>query len=176
MPMITSDSNWRNQTIGKYFAIREFTKSNTAEAQGFENKPTPGHMSNIAQLCMHVLIPIREHYGKPIEITSGYRGEELNEFIGGVDDSQHCTGQAADFVVQGVDNAEVCEFIKKKYGIWYDQLILENYERKVMNAGWIHISFLYGDKEDAHYRGANRCEILTKERGKPYQKGLVYDR
>ena len=53
---------------------------------------------------------IREHFGKPVDITSGYRCAEHNKAVGGTSGSLHTKGQAADFVIDGVDPYDIAKY------------------------------------------------------------------
>ena len=80
----------------KYFTISELTASATALREGIDNRP-----SKCAYHLLHVLVeqlldPIREAWGEPIVVSSGYRCKELNTLIGGVKNSHHMLGCAAD--------------------------------------------------------------------------------
>ncbi len=91
-------------------------------------------------LCWYVLQPIRNHYGRPVRVSSGYRSKELNELIGGSLKSQHSFGMAADFEVPGIDNREIAKWINSNLS--YDQLILEFYKSKSgKSSGWVHCSY-----------------------------------
>ena len=81
--------------------------------------------------------PIRDHFDKPIIISSGYRSPTLNRAIGGSPTSQHCYGQAADFEIPGIDNYTLAKWIEANLN--YDQLILEFYTGG--NSGWIHVGY-----------------------------------
>ena len=80
----------------KYFKIQELTRSTTAEACGIDNTPTAEAVKNLESLVLNVLDPLREAWGGPIIITSGYRCEALNARVGGVKNSYHTRGMAAD--------------------------------------------------------------------------------
>ena len=82
--------------LSEHFSLSEFTKSITAERLGIDNKPGYEQVLAMRNLCREVLEPLRQHYGQPIRITSGYRCEELNSAVGGVRRSQHMLGEAAD--------------------------------------------------------------------------------
>lgn len=123
----------------KYFTLKELTKSETADKLGFINIPTEIEKQNINDLVVNVLDPLREAWGKPIRITSGYRCPRLNEAIGGVKNSQHKLGQAAD--LQPFDYSLMKEF-KAFVRDWckdkeFDQCIIESNSY----AEWIHISY-----------------------------------
>ena len=114
-------------------------------------------------LCTNVLEPLREHFGKPIKINSGYRSAALCRAIGSKSTSQHCKGQAADIEIPGVSNAELAQYIADS--MEYDQLILDCYERaKGPSSGWVHVSY---NSE------ANRKESLTYDRVNGYRRGLI---
>ena len=80
----------------KFFTIKELTKSTTAQQKGIKNVPSKEQEQNLIALIENVLDPLREAYGKPIVVTSGYRCPALNKAVGGASNSQHMTGQAAD--------------------------------------------------------------------------------
>ena len=85
----------------KYFSISELTHSDTAVSLGIDNTPTPSAVPLMVELIDRVLDPIREHWGLPIRVTSGYRCPELNEEVGGVEESWHMDGCAADITALG---------------------------------------------------------------------------
>ena len=115
------------------FTITELVKSDTAEKNGISNTPDINSLDNLLELIFYVLQPLRDKLGKPITITSGFRSAKVNQLVGGVGNSQHLYGQAADMVVSGMTPAQLVEFVKDS-GIEYDQLINE-YDQ------WTHISF-----------------------------------
>ena len=85
----------------KYFTLSEFSHSDTAVSLGIDNTVPWEYIPKIQHLVHCVLDPIREHWGLPIRITSGYRCPELNEEVGGVEDSWHMDGCAADITALG---------------------------------------------------------------------------
>lgn len=76
--------------MGKYFTVEELCKSNTAKAKGISNVPNHIQTDNLEQLIKNVLDPLREAYGKPIYVNSGFRCETLNKAVGGTRNSEHC--------------------------------------------------------------------------------------
>ena len=82
--------------ISDNFELREFTKSDTATQKGIANDPGVREVKAIENLVVNLLQPLREVYGKPMKINSGYRCPELNAAVGGVPTSQHTKGEAAD--------------------------------------------------------------------------------
>ena len=111
----------------KHFTFQELTKSATAKRKGIDNSPSMQVRANLAALVENVLDPLREAYGKPIVVTSGYRCEKLNRAVGGAASSQHVKGQAADIrSVQDTpeENKNLFDLIVK-LGLPFDQLINE---------------------------------------------------
>lgn len=82
-----------------HFKLSEFTASATARAKGIDNTPGAEQIENLRNLCENVLEPLRQHIRTPLVISSGYRCPRLNRLVGGVPDSQHQTGEAADIRV-----------------------------------------------------------------------------
>ena len=80
----------------RYFSLSELTQSATATAHSIANVPTAEAVKNLELLVTRVLDPLREAWGSPIIVTSGYRCEELNKRVGGVKTSYHLRGMAAD--------------------------------------------------------------------------------
>ena len=120
------------------FSLGEMTKSQTATRKGIKNEPSTAHIENLIHLAETVLQPVRDHFGKPVAISSGYRSPALCEAIGSSAKSQHAKGEAADFEIPGVDNMQLATWINKNTN--FDQLILEYYEPGDPNSGWVHCS------------------------------------
>ena len=85
----------------KHFTLKELTHSDTAVSLGIDNTPGPMAQNSLTLLVERVLDPIREHWGLPIRVHSGYRCPTLNEEVGGVEDSWHMQGCAADITALG---------------------------------------------------------------------------
>lgn len=116
-----------------YFTIYELCNSATAKKHGINNNPrTMEHIHNLWCLHHYVLRPLRVRLDKPVIVNSGYRCPEVNRLVGGVSNSQHVLGQAADIKVEKVTAKTLFDYIKNS-DIVYDQLILEN--------GWVHVSY-----------------------------------
>ena len=121
----------------KYFTLAEMTKSATAQRKGIKNDPSIQVCKALTALIEKVLDPLREAYGKPIIVTSGYRCEKLNKAVGGAASSQHVKGEAADIrSVQDTpeENKKLFDLIVK-LNLPFDQLINE------YNYDWVHVSF-----------------------------------
>ena len=115
------------------FSLQELTSSETAVRRGIDNTPSPEVILNLKALCENVLQPLRDWYGKPITITSGYRSPELNKAIKGARNSDHMRGQAVDFVLPKEDYQRVFDWLRKN--VEYTQIIDE------FSFSWIHISY-----------------------------------
>ena len=135
----------------KYFVFNEFFNSSVANIVGIVNYPSPEVeqyvRNNIITLVDQVLDPIQERWSAPVRITSGYRCKALNELVGGVENSHHLTGRAADFTIDGLTPSEY-----KELAYWcadhleFDQLIVYAQRR------FIHVSYVSP--------GSNRHEVL----------------
>jgi hypothetical protein len=148
--------------LSKYFTLAELTPSGTAKRLGIKNDPTPAHLECLKGLSVNVLDKVREHFGKPIWVSSGYRSKALNEVTPGSSaTSQHCTGEAADLDQDGrgtgVTNKMVFDYIKDH--LTFDQLIYE-YGTDA-NPDWVHVSW--------ESTGKQRKQVLrcTRVNGKP---------
>lgn len=128
-----------NIQLSPHFKLSEFTKSSTATVRKIDNTPSEQVISNLKLLCEQVLEPLRKHFSCPIIIGSGYRSPALNKAVGGVKNSQHMTGEAADIHLP--DNAT-----GRKWFLWmmdnlkFDQLIMEK-STPSSSRYWIHVSF-----------------------------------
>lgn len=96
----------------KYFTLKEFVNSETAKENNVDNTPNLEQILNIHRLCVLVLEPTRKQLGgRPITVTSGYRCPALNRLVGGVSNSQHMTGCAADLICP--DMSELFEILSE---------------------------------------------------------------
>ena len=123
------------------FKLSELIKSETATRLDIDNTPNDEQIESLRLLCENILQPVRDHFGKPVKITSGFRCAALNQATGGSATSDHCKGQACDFEIDGVPNPELAEWIETN--LKYTQLILEFWVvgGDDPNAGWVHASF-----------------------------------
>ncbi len=141
--------------ISKHLDLAELIRSESAKRLGISNMPTAEHIENMKQLAENIFEPIREHFGCPIYISSGYRSQALNAAIGGALNSQHNRGMAIDIDMDGtnIKNSAIFEYAKT---LPFDQLIWEFGTKD--NPDWVHIS----------YSSLHRRQILyaTKENGK----------
>ena len=134
----------------KYFTISELTASATAQREGIDNTPTTCAYHLLHVLVEHLLNPIREAWGRPILVSSGYRCKELNDLVGGATYSHHLIGCAADLISGSVeDHRKLFDLIKQMQHegrIRFTQLIWEGSGR------WLHISYIPSDL---------RCQIIA---------------
>lgn len=119
----------------KYFTITELSKSSTAAQKGIDNTPNPDVIKNLESLVEHILDPLREKFGKPITVNSGYRCPALNKAVGGSKTSHHMTGLAADITGGSVARNRILFSLIQELDLPFDQLIDEK------NYKWIHVSF-----------------------------------
>lgn len=120
--------------LTEHFALEEFTHSDTAEANGWDNTPTPKQIENLKHLAQ-VMEKVRHVLGdRPVRITSGFRSSRLNIAVGGVWNSAHLDGLACDFNCIGYGTVrEVALAIVPYVKDWdIDQLIFEH-------ATWVHL-------------------------------------
>lgn len=125
--------------LSNNFTLSEFTKSQTASRRGLNNEPTPDIIKALQTLAENVLQPVRDHYGRGVNVSSGYRSPEVNAAVGGSRTSDHCKGFAADIEIVGVANKELALYIRDN--MEYTQLILEGYIEGVPDSGWVHVSY-----------------------------------
>ena len=137
--------------ISKSFVLEEFTKSDTAKAKGIDNKPPIQPLICLVYLAAYVLEPLRDAMNEPIRISSGYRCERLNRAVGGVSNSQHTKGQAADLCIDGdlKKGRKWFEYIRQH--LTFDQLI---WEHDRSGTYWIHVSYV------SRAFGRNRKQVI----------------
>ena len=136
--------------ISKNFTLDELTASATAKQLRIINAPGVDEVCNLCALVHNVLQPLRDAMGEAIKIGSGYRCPQLNKAVGGVSNSQHMKGEAADLCIDGD--------LKKgrKWMTWimehcdFDQLIMEH---NAKGTYWVHVSF----RSD----GKNRRQVIS---------------
>ena len=127
--------------ISKHLSLAEVSRSETAKRRGINNTPSGEHLENFKKLAENIFEPIREHFGVPIHISSGYRSKELNAAVGGSATSDHCVGSAIDIDMDdstnGVTNNQVFNFIKDN--LKFKQLIAEFPVNGKLS--WVHVAY-----------------------------------
>jgi uncharacterized protein YcbK (DUF882 family) len=134
------------ELFSKNFSYDELIASATAKRLGLDNTPNEEEKEKLRRLAIEILQPIRDAWRAPIIVNSGYRSEAVNKAVGGVKNSQHRLGEAADIKVGGKDrNKKLFNLIYKliqQGKIKVGQLIDEyNYQ-------WIHVSLPRKNKEN----------------------------
>ena len=137
--------------ISKNFTLDELTASETAKKRRIINAPGVDEVCNLCALVHHVLQPLRDAMGEPIKIGSGYRCPQLNRAVGGVSNSQHMKGEAADLCIDGDIQKGKRWFEWIKTHCDFDQLIWET-NPKTGNY-WVHVSF--------HADGNNHKKVIN---------------
>ena len=126
----------------KYFSIEELVKSASAERLAIDNTPPRAAQRMLTILVEQLLDPIRRRYGAPIIVTSGYRCPALNTAVGGVANSHHIVGCAADITTGSIENNTMLFALiidmQTTHAIRFTQLIAEKDYR------WLHISYVPG--------------------------------
>ena len=155
--------------LSKYVSLAEVTRSDTAKRKGIDNSPTAEHLENLKVISEEVFDKVREYFGVPIFISSGYRSAALNKAIGGSATSDHNLGKALDLDQDGhgngVRNIDVLNYIINN--LEFDQVIAE-FKRADGDFDWVHVGYR---------KGANRNQVLEayrdangKTKYKPYKK------
>ena len=125
--------------LSKNFTLKELVQSQTAARKGINNNPSEDQIESLQKLCENILQPVRDNFGMPLTVTSGFRSVQLCTAIGSSVNSQHAKGQAADFEIFGLSNHELAHWIDKNLD--YDQMILEFWNPEEKNSGWVHCSY-----------------------------------
>ena len=140
--------------LSENLELSEVIRSESAKRLGVNNTPTAEHIENLKALAEKIFQPIRDHFGVPIRISSGYRSAALNKKIGGAKVSQHLSGEALDLDNDNtsITNKEIFDFIVENLD--FDQVINE------FDYSWVHVSYTTKRK--------NRKQILKaiKKNGK----------
>ncbi len=117
------------------FTLGALVRSTTADRRGIDNTPTSREVENLRVLCQQILQPARDALGA-LSIQSGFRSETLNQAVGGVPNSDHRKGFAADVVPVSVGIRKLAEWVNQNCE--FDQIILEF--GTLQNPKWIHLS------------------------------------
>ena len=123
----------------KYFTLDELIQSDTAKKKGIDNTPNEIQKQNLILLIDNILDPLREAYGKPIKVNSGFRCEALNKAVGGAPTSEHRFGMASDITGGSKEENKKIFEIARDLNLPFRQLIDER------NYSWVHISYNKND-------------------------------
>ncbi len=135
--MTTNESTDIHRLLSDHFTLFELVRSVRAELLEMDNLPEEKQIKNLSNLCRHILEPTRIALGDSIYITSGYRTRELNRIVGGVKNSKHIMGLAADLHIKNEEyGRRLFDILKANTNV--DQLLMEHGK----NGGtWIHVSY-----------------------------------
>lgn len=141
--------------------MQELTASATARRRGINNTPAKFERENLVALVDNILDPLREAWGAPIIVTSGYRCYQLNQVVGGAKSSQHCLGQAADIRTlsdKPEENRKLRDLIVS-LDLPFDQLIDE------FNCDWIHVSYRASNPRHQTLRAIRKANVIIYKQG-----------
>ena len=127
--------------LSEHFTLEELTRTSAP----YVNSPSTAERAALKELVLNVLQPLRDLYGKPITVNSGYRSPLVNKWAGGVKTSQHTKGEAAD-ITAGSKAANKVLFELIRDNLDFDQLINER------GYSWVHVSYV---------KNPNRKQILS---------------
>lgn len=151
--------------LSENFTLASLCHSDTANAAGIKNIPNAQEVKNLQELVTTILQPFRKELGLPILVNSGFRNPQTNKLVGGVSNSAHLKGLAADIQCPkfGVPRALALRLEKflKDNKIPFDQLIRENFGR----SDWVHIAV-------RDLNGKQRGQVLTMNRNGTH-KGII---
>ena len=148
--------------LSKNLTLKECIRSGTADRLGIDNTPDEWATENLKKVAEHIFQPLRDHFGVPVYVSSGYRSPDLNRAIGGSKRSQHMEGRALDLdadVFGDISNAEIFHYIREC--LEFDQVVWEFGDED--NPSWVHVSYVHG--------GTNRKRCLKACRN---SKGETY--
>jgi hypothetical protein len=143
--------------LSDHFTLEEMILSSTATRLGIPNDPPPAVIQKLTFTAKQ-MEKVRNLLGQPISVDSGYRSPELNIAVGGQPKSQHCAGEAVDFICPAFGSPyDVAKVLSMNWNeLQFDQLIWEG--------SWVHISFV----EDRKPRG----DVLTWTKATGYTQGV----
>lgn len=125
-----------NQLKSDFFTLQEFIKSTTAERLKIDNTPSAEILRNLEYGVQMILDPLRRIHQQPIIINSGYRCAQLNKAVGGVQNSWHTKGNAADIHIKDENEArEIFNILKTLPSV--DTALFEHSR----NSQWIHVQW-----------------------------------
>ena len=160
--------------LSKNFTLQELTRTSRESLQNVNIEQATNDLTvqqNLTDLAVKILQPIRDFYGKPVKVTSGYRSKALNIAVGGSQTSQHSHGEAADIQIEGISVDKLFEDLKSGKVVPLDN-IGQVIKEKVGSAEWIHISIMtprYAEIQKARY-GSTEAVFLTTTDGKSYAR------
>lgn len=130
----------------EFFTLAELTRSETAARHKIDNTPPAAIIKNLQYGADMILDPLRRLYGKPIKINSGYRCPQLNKLVGGVTNSWHQEGNAADIHIESADEAKILfSNLQKLPSV--DTVLFEHSK----TAQWLHVQWNMAKNPRHHF-------------------------
>ena len=160
--------------LSKNFTLQELTRTSRENLQNVNIEQATNDLAvlqNLTDLAVKILQPIRDFYGKPVKVTSGYRSKALNIAVGGSQTSQHSHGEAADIQIEGISVDKLFEDLKSGKVVPLDD-VGQVIKEKVGSAEWIHISIMtprYSEIQKAKH-GSDEAVFLVTKDGKNYER------
>ena len=160
--------------LSKNFTLQELTRTSRESLQNVNIEQATNDLAvlqNLTDLAVKILQPIRDFYGKPVKVTSGYRSKALNIAVGGSQTSQHSHGEAADIQIEGISVDKLFEDLKSGKVAPLDD-VGQVIKEKVGSAEWIHISIMtprYSEIQKAKH-GSDEAVFLVTKDGKNYER------
>ena len=145
----------------KHFTFSEFERSETADRLKIDNRMPELAEAHVVELVDILLDPLREAWGGPLTVTSGYRCPDLNRVLGGSETSAHTAGWAADLVPAADDPRGVQGLVKfaigwlTATGLPFDQLI----DERSGGTRWLHAGI-------RNLKGKQRRQVMIYDNGK----------
>jgi len=158
--------------LSQNLTLAEAIRSETAKRKRLDNTPSGIIIDNLKLTAEKIFQPIRDHFKKPIYVSSMYRCERLNSLVGGSKNSKHITGQAIDLDNDGTDvsNRDIFYYIKDN--LKFDVLIWEYNDD---SPNWVHCSYVEGLNRGLVYRNTNLGLIEFKEPKVEKPKKVKYE-
>jgi uncharacterized protein YcbK (DUF882 family) len=122
----------------RYFTLQELTRSQTARQRGLDNTPDAAVVENLQNLVTHILDPLRQLWGSPLYVNSGYRSQELNRAVGGAVKSFHLYGRAADIRAANLSDNNTLYALIKELRLPVHELLKEQVIKGIPT--WIHVA------------------------------------
>jgi hypothetical protein len=145
--------------LSKNLTLPEVTRSESAKRKGIDNNPTAEHLENLKYLAENIFQKVRDHFGVPIRISSGYRSKALNKAIGGSMTSFHSSGCALDLDNDGtsITNKQIFDYIKDN--LEFTELIWEFGDKS--NPDWVHVGIVKGREKEKEVLEAKKVKGKT---------------
>ena len=145
-----------NIRLSRNFTLQDLIRSETANRLGIDNTPPPAVVANLRRLTQQILQPAWDALG-PLTVTSGYRSPQLNAAVGGVPNSDHLSGYAADIIPVNVGTRHFAEWVVSN--VPFDQVILEF--GTLQNPAWIHVSADPGNRRQIIRQDSGGSQFIT---------------